>query len=109
MNNHYHLLIDTPAPNLTRGMQRLNQVYTQRINRRHRQVGHVLQGRHKAIVVDAACRRFVAQGIGRPSVWEHLRGQMWLVDELLRAKMQRRLGARPPPVSRNLPDVELVG
>jgi hypothetical protein len=33
MGNHYHLLIETPEPNLTRGMQRLNQVYTQRFNR----------------------------------------------------------------------------
>ena len=52
MGNHYHLLIETPEPNLTRGMQRLNQVYTQRFNRRHQRVGHVLQGRYKAIVVD---------------------------------------------------------
>jgi REP element-mobilizing transposase RayT len=52
MGNHYHPLIDTPEPNLTRGMQRLNQVYTQRFNRRHRRVGHVLQGRYKAIVLD---------------------------------------------------------
>ena len=52
MDNHYHLLIETPEPNLTRGMQRLNQVYTQRFNRRHRRVGHVLQGRYQAIVVD---------------------------------------------------------
>jgi hypothetical protein len=35
-------------------MERLNQVYTPRFNRRHRRVGHVLQGRDKAIVVDAA-------------------------------------------------------
>jgi hypothetical protein len=42
----------------------------------------------------AAYRRFVAQGIGLPSVWEDLRGQMWLGDEPFRAKMQRRLGAK---------------
>jgi REP element-mobilizing transposase RayT len=153
MGNHYHLLIETPEPNLTRGMQRLNQVYTQRFNRRHRRVGHVLQGRYKAIVVDkdsyfkeliryvvlnpvrakmvrgperwawssyrataglstvplwlavdevrgqfggsgAAYRRFVAQGIGLPSVWEGLRGQMWLGEETFRANMQRRLGGK---------------
>jgi REP element-mobilizing transposase RayT len=150
MGNHYHLLIETPEPNLTRGMRRLNQVYTQRFNRRHRRVGHVLQGRYKAILVDkdsylkeliryvvlnpvrakmvrlperwawssyrataglgalpawlevaevlghfggsgAAYRRFVAQGVGLPSVWEGLRGQMWLGDEKFRDKMQRRL------------------
>jgi hypothetical protein len=41
----------------------------------------------------AAYRRFVTQGIGLPSVWEDLRGQMWLGDEPFRAKMQRRLAA----------------
>jgi REP element-mobilizing transposase RayT len=51
MTNHYHLLIETPAPNLARGMRHLNGVYTQRFNRRHSRVGHVFQGRYKAIVV----------------------------------------------------------
>jgi len=52
MSNHYHLLIETPSPNLSRGMQLLNGVYTQRFNRRHERFGHVLQGRYKAILVE---------------------------------------------------------
>lgn len=52
MDNHYHLLIETPEANLSKGMRRLNQVYTQAFNRRHGRVGHVLQGRYKSIVVD---------------------------------------------------------
>lgn len=52
MDNHYHLLIETPEPNLVAGMRRLNGVYTQMFNRRHRRVGHLLQGRYKAILVD---------------------------------------------------------
>ena len=48
MDNHYHLLRETPEPNLVRGMRRLNGVYTQAFNRRHRLVGHVLQGRYKS-------------------------------------------------------------
>jgi REP element-mobilizing transposase RayT len=52
MGNHYHLLLETPEPNLVRGMRRLNGVYTQRFNRRHGRVGHVLQGRYKSILVD---------------------------------------------------------
>ena len=52
MDNHYHLLIETPEANLSRGMRQLNGVYTQRFNRRHGRVGHVFQGRFKAIVVD---------------------------------------------------------
>ena len=52
MTNHYHLLIETPEPNLSRGMRHLNGVYTQAFNRRHMRVGHVLQGRFKSIVVE---------------------------------------------------------
>ena len=46
MDNHYHLLIETPDANLSRGMRQLNGVYTQNFNRSHNQVGHVFQGRY---------------------------------------------------------------
>lgn len=52
MDNHYHLLIETPDGNLSRGMRQLNGVYTQWFNRNHDRVGHVFQGRYKAIHVD---------------------------------------------------------
>ncbi|AFT70043.1 Transposase of ISGbem_B [Alloalcanivorax dieselolei B5] len=52
MGNHYHLLIETPDGNLSKGMRHLNGVYTQVFNRHHRRVGHVFQGRYKAILVD---------------------------------------------------------
>ncbi len=52
MGNHYHLLLETPEANLSRGMRRLNGVYTQAFNRRHGLSGHVLQGRYKAILVE---------------------------------------------------------
>ncbi|MBI4515138.1 MAG: transposase [Deltaproteobacteria bacterium] len=52
MRNHYHLLLETPEANLARAMRQLNGVYTQDFNRRHRRVGHVLQGRYKAIVIE---------------------------------------------------------
>jgi putative transposase len=52
MDNHIHLLIETPQPNLSRGMRQLNGVYTQRFNRLHRKVGHLFQGRFKAILVE---------------------------------------------------------
>ena len=52
MNNHYHLLIETPQGNLSAGMRQLNGIYTQRFNRRHTRVGHVFQGRFKAILVE---------------------------------------------------------
>jgi REP element-mobilizing transposase RayT len=52
MGNHYHLLLETPTPSLSRGMRQLNGLYTQRFNRRHGRVGHVLQGRYGAILVE---------------------------------------------------------
>ena len=52
MDNHYHLLLETPEANLSKALRQLNGVYTQAFNRRHARVGHVLQGRFKAILVD---------------------------------------------------------
>ena len=52
MDNHYHLLIETPEANLSKGMRQLNGVYTQNFNRAHGRVGHVFQGRYKAILVE---------------------------------------------------------
>ena len=52
MDNHYHLLIQTPDGNLSKGMRQLNGVYTQTYNRRHSKVGHLFQGRYKSILVD---------------------------------------------------------
>jgi len=51
MDNHYHLLIETPEANLSQGMRQLNGVYTQTSNRNHHRVGHVFQGRFKGILV----------------------------------------------------------
>ncbi len=51
MTNHYHLLVETMDGNLARGMRRLNGVYAQWVNRRHGLVGHLFQGRYKAILV----------------------------------------------------------
>jgi putative transposase len=52
MSNHYHLLIETPDANLAQGMRQLNGVYTQRFNQAQKRVGHVFQGRYKAILVE---------------------------------------------------------
>jgi putative transposase len=52
MDNHYHLLLETPRPNLSRGMRSLNSVYAQAFNRRRRCRGHVFQGRFHAVLVE---------------------------------------------------------
>jgi len=82
MGNHYHLVVETPEANLSRGMRALNGEYTQAFNRRHRRPGHVFQGRYKAVVVEKenhllqVCRYVVlnpvrARGMGvkRPEEW----------------------------------------
>lgn len=152
MNNHYHLVIETPEANLSKGMRQLNGIYTQRYNRRHRTVGHVFQGRYKAILIQkeshlmevcryvvlnpvrakvvekveqwkwssyrgtvglATCapwltvewvlrqfgqerqhaashyRRFVKEGINRPSIWEGVQAQVLLGAEDFVEKLQR--------------------
>ncbi|MEO8298799.1 MAG: transposase [Burkholderiales bacterium] len=52
MDNHYHLLLETPDANLSLGMRQLNGVWSQWFNRAHGRVGHVFQGRYKAIMVE---------------------------------------------------------
>jgi len=52
MGNHYHSVLHTRRANLSRLMRHLNGVYTQAYNRRHGKVGHLFQGRFKAILVD---------------------------------------------------------
>ena len=52
MGNHYHLMVETPDANLSKGMRQLNGVYTQDFNRIHGRCGHVFQGRFKSVLVD---------------------------------------------------------
>ncbi|MGF1545930.1 MAG: transposase [Thiotrichales bacterium] len=52
MNDHYHVLLETPEANLSKGMRQLNGVYTQHFNRRHGHAGQLFQGRFKAVLVD---------------------------------------------------------
>ena len=53
MGNHFHILLETPEPNLVAGMQWLQGTYTKRFNAAHREWGHLFQGRYKAIPVDS--------------------------------------------------------
>jgi REP element-mobilizing transposase RayT len=47
MDNHYHLLVETPEANLSKGMRQLNGRYTQTFNRAHQRVGHVFQAQQR--------------------------------------------------------------
>lgn len=63
MDNHYHLLIETPKGNLSRGMRRINGIYTQKFNWIYKKTGHVFQGRYKAILVDKGKLSFGAMSV----------------------------------------------
>ena len=52
MNNHVHLVLETPIPNLQRFMQSLETGYTVYYNQRHKMIGHLFQGRYKAKLVE---------------------------------------------------------
>ena len=52
MNNHYHLLLETQESNLPLAIRHLNGIYTGYFNRTHRRVGHLFQGRYKAILIE---------------------------------------------------------
>lgn len=154
MTNHYHVVVETPEANLSRGMRHLNGVYTQYVNRTYRRVGHVFQGRYKAILVErdsyllelaryvvlnpvragmvsdaedwpwssygamvgtaerpewlntdwllrqfgrrrvtavAGYRDFVRAGVGLPSIWDGLRGQVFLGSEAFVDRMKGHL------------------
>jgi len=81
MDNHYHLEVETPIANLAAGMRRIDGAYTQRYNSRYQRVGHVFQGRYKALPIlteqhlFGACRYIVrnplrAGLVQDPAEWE---------------------------------------
>jgi REP element-mobilizing transposase RayT len=92
MGNHFHLVVHTRRANLSRLMRHVNGIYTQRFNRRHGLIGHLFQGRFKAILVDrdayllALCRYVernpVAAGLARAAgdwPWSSYRAHAGLV------------------------------
>jgi len=115
MDNHYHLVVETPDASLSKGMRQLNGVYTQAFNRRHRRVGHLFQGRFKGILIQKeshileVCRYVVLNPVAAAMVkdprewaWSSYRatsGQSpasgWLtVDEVLGQFSKRRSSAQ---------------
>lgn len=53
MNNHFHILLETPSGNLSKIMQHINGAYTNYFNMKRKRSGHLFQGRYKAIVIEA--------------------------------------------------------
>lgn len=59
MGNHFHVVLETPQPNLVAGMKWLLGTYTNRFNHRHRLTGHLFGGRYKALVVDGSASGYL--------------------------------------------------
>jgi REP-associated tyrosine transposase len=91
MPNHYHLLIETPEANLSKGMHRLNSRYAQYVNWKRELNGHLLQGRYKAIVVDRDAYlleliRYIALNPVRAGLSEKPEQWRWSSFRMLTAK-----------------------
>lgn len=81
MENHYHLALAVPRSNLSRAMQYLNGVFTQRTNRRHRRTGRLYEARFRSLVIPRELylrrvARYIALNpvrarlVPRPEAWE---------------------------------------
>ncbi len=112
MDNHYHLLLETPNANLSLGMRQLNGRYTQAYNRRHERVGHLLQGRFTAILVEKEahllelCRYVVlnpvrAKMVTHPRLWSwssyratvgETPAPAWLTTDWILGQFAQRVG-----------------
>lgn len=82
MTNHYHLVIETPRPNLSRGMHDLNGEFAEYFNGVHRRVGHLFQGRFGNILVEReshllALLRYVVLNPVRAGMVENPAGYKW--------------------------------
>jgi putative transposase len=117
MGNHFHLVLETREANLSRLMRHLNGVYTQRYNRRHDKIGHLFQGRFKAILIDAdnyfleVCRYVDlnpvrAALVKRPGDWRwssyrahtgRVASPIWLESALLHRQLAPRAPRREGP------------
>jgi putative transposase len=80
MTTHYHVVLETPLPNLPQGMRQLNGNHASRYNRRHDRRGHVFEARYRSILVEGAqyllavCRYVVLNPVragmcDRPEEW----------------------------------------
>lgn len=82
MSNHYHLLLETPLPNLSKGMQQLDGSYTQHINRCYQRCGHVFQGRFVSRLIDTeqyykTLLRYVLQNPVAAGIVNHAGDYSW--------------------------------
>jgi putative transposase len=82
MGNHYHLVVETPEPNLSAGMRYLNGTYAQWFNRRHKRSGHLFGERYGATLVEKNeylrnVARYVVLNPVRAKMVKHPAGYEW--------------------------------
>ena len=82
MTNHYHLLIETPQPNLSQAIKWINVSYASYFNRKQRRIGHLFQGRFKSIIIDEDeylkhLSRYIHLNPKRAKMVEHLKEYKW--------------------------------
>lgn len=82
MPNHYHLLCETPAGGLRRWMRHVNGDYARAFNHRHRRVGHLWQGRFKAVLVEdgrylTECSRYIHLNPNRAKITRPAERYWW--------------------------------
>ncbi|HEX6023850.1 MAG TPA: transposase [Solirubrobacter sp.] len=88
MDNHMHLLIQTPEPNLGAGMQRLHGLYGRLFNDRHGRSGHVFQGRFKSKLVTNdeqlwTTARYIARNPVEAGLCKHAHDWPWSSHALM--------------------------
>lgn len=82
MNNHYHLLIETPEANLSKAIRDINGNYTHSFNLKHKSVGHLFQGRYKGFVIEKEMyllqvARYIVLNPVRAGMVRHPREYQW--------------------------------
>jgi putative transposase len=95
MDNHYHLLLQTRQPNLSRAMQWLGISYTVWFNQRHRRSGHLFQGRYHAVALEQTAAAAVSRYL-------HLNPVRMQSLGLSKAAQQRSRLGMGEPASRSL-------
>jgi REP element-mobilizing transposase RayT len=96
MENHFHLLVETPDGNLSRGMHNLNGIYCRAYNSRHNRVGHLFQGRFHAALIDQdeyfqVVARYIALNPVRAKMVDDPLDYMW-------SSYRDTIGARIAPI-----------
>lgn len=82
MDNHYHLLVETPRGNLSQILHHINGAYTTYFNVKRQRCGHLFQGRYRAILVerDAYCMelsRYIHMNPLRAGLVKNLAAYPW--------------------------------